>query len=130
MLKRGCGVTQILRDTAGARDGMLESLEHARELRRVLQEAHDGPRRGTGVPIAPSDAARALRYLESRIDMLVRGRSVLVRDEPAGDTWTLYPPCGAGRPRGRAPASLQERAIRSRQTRAAQGTLARGGGKR
>ncbi len=91
LLRRGCGVTQILAEFARPRDRIDDRIEHAETLRRALHAVRDGAPHTASVCMKPRDLERTLRYLDWGIDLLRQRRSVLVRTEPGGDSWTLFP---------------------------------------
>lgn len=70
LLRRGAGVTQILRDIAQPKDRLAASIARAVQLRRTLDAVAAGSARATGVHIGARDHARIVAYLDGEIRRL------------------------------------------------------------
>jgi hypothetical protein len=70
LLRRGAGVTQILRDIAQPKDRLAASLARAVQLRRTLDAVAAGSARVAGVRIDARDHARTVSYLDGEIRRL------------------------------------------------------------
>ena len=70
LLRRGAGVTQILRDIARPKDRLAASIARAVQLRRTLDAVAAGSPRAAGVHIGARDHARTVAYLDGEIRRL------------------------------------------------------------
>jgi hypothetical protein len=70
LLRRGAGVTQILRDIAQPKDRLAASLARAVQLRRTLDVVAAGSPRAAGVHTDARDHARTVSYLDGEIRRL------------------------------------------------------------
>jgi len=71
LLRRGAGVSQILRETGQPNDTLADSLRRAIHLRRVLEAVAAGSSEAGGVRIEPPrDIERIAAYLDQRIRLL------------------------------------------------------------
>ena len=95
LLRRGAGVTQILRDIAQPKDRLATSVARAVQLRRTLDAVAAGSARATGVHIGARDYARIVAYLDGEIRRL--------KDEAAQQKRRAAIRKARGRKPGRAP---------------------------
>jgi len=67
LLRRGAGVTQILRDIAQPKDRLTACVARAMHLRRILDTVATGSSEADGVQIAARDLTRTVAYLDGEI---------------------------------------------------------------
>ncbi len=72
LLRRGAGVTQILREISAAHETPSSEIGRALELRRTLQLVEQGAPEVDGLAIGTADMRRILAYLDTRILALQR----------------------------------------------------------
>jgi hypothetical protein len=73
LLRRGAGVTQILRETTKPEDVVRDTLRRAQHLSKLLDAVEDGAEKTTGVRMAASDLQRTRRFLGSLVALMRMG---------------------------------------------------------
>jgi hypothetical protein len=67
LLRRGCGITQILSEIARPGDRLTAQITRALQVRRILDAVEQGAPSACGVTIAKGDMQRTIAFLEGRI---------------------------------------------------------------
>ncbi|MGA2163345.1 MAG: hypothetical protein ABSH36_02620 [Solirubrobacteraceae bacterium] len=70
LLRRGAGVTQILKTLCQPADTALDDLHRAKQLRRILEAVASHPSDVSGLHIEPRKLQRTLDYITYRIGRL------------------------------------------------------------
>ncbi len=73
LLRRGAGVTQILREITKPEDVVRDTLRRAQHLSKLLDAVEDGAEKTTGVRMAASDLQRTRRFLGSLVALMRTG---------------------------------------------------------
>jgi hypothetical protein len=67
LLRRGCGITQILSEIARPGDRLTAQVARALQVRRILDAIAQGAPSARGVTIATKDMQRTIAFLDGRI---------------------------------------------------------------